>query len=166
MKPSPKRDGELCGKASSPWISWSWSWRATAAFHRGDWEVATRHAARAEALAPLPVPSTAREWALHLEFSAYAGRRDEALYDDGGSPVRATAYWENRAAGGRGRCLAGAMQSHIAVGDLDAAAELYPLVRWCAERTGNLILDATRLPPPSNAVAGMAAAAGSNWDVC
>ncbi|MGH9008361.1 MAG: tetratricopeptide repeat protein [Acidimicrobiia bacterium] len=46
----------------------------------------------------------------------------------------------------------------------DPPAELYPLVRWCAERTGNVVL----MQPDCRLLergAGMAAAAGSNWDV-
>jgi hypothetical protein len=60
--------------------------------------------------------------------------------------------------------LWGFIESHIVLGDFNAAAELYPLIRWCAERTGNLIL----MQPDCRLLergAGMAAAAGSHWDV-
>jgi class 3 adenylate cyclase/tetratricopeptide (TPR) repeat protein len=155
-------DMRLCEKAGLPWISWSWSWRAAAAFHRGDWDAAIRHAAQAAALAP-PGSINGAEWALHLEYSAYAGRRDDVL------TMMETRRAELPRVGeptgwGPWAMLWGFIESHIVLGDFNAAAELYPLIRWCAERTGNLIL----MQPDCRLLergAGMAAAAGSHWDV-
>lgn len=65
---------------------------------------------------------------------------------------------------GQWAMLWGFMESHIVLGDLDAAAGLYSLIRWCAERTGNVFL----IQPDCRLLergAAMAAAAGSDWDV-
>ena len=155
-------DMQLCEKAGLPWISWSWSWRAAAAFHRGDWEEAISHAAQAAALAP-PGSINGAEWALHLEYSAYAGRRDEVATMMEARRTELPRVGEPTG-WGPWAMLWGFLEGHIVLGNLDAAAELYPLIRWCAERTGNLILmqpDCRLLERGS----GMAAAAGSSWDV-
>ena len=156
------RDGTLCENAGLPWISWTWSWRATAAFHRGDWEAAIQHAARAEAVAP-PGSINGAEWALLLEYSAYGGRRDDARTM---AEARRAELPRLGAPTGWGSwaMLWAFIESHIMLNDLDSAADLYPLMRWCAERTGNVVL----MQPDCRLLergAGMAAAAGGNWDV-
>jgi hypothetical protein len=59
--------------------------------------------------------------------------------------------------------LGGSLETLLILGERDAAAELYHLIRWCMERTGSVILqqpDCRLL----ERLAGMAAAAGSDWD--
>jgi tetratricopeptide (TPR) repeat protein len=156
-----RRDMDLCENAGLPWISWSWSWLAVAAFHRGDWDGAIRHAKRADALAPPSVIHGA-EWALHLEYCGYSGRREEALtmiaaHRDELPRVGQPSGW------GAWARLWGVLETLIVLGDLDGAAELYPLVAWCCRRTGSVTL----MQPDCRLLeraAGMAAAAASNWD--
>jgi hypothetical protein len=59
--------------------------------------------------------------------------------------------------------LLGVLEGLVILDELDAAAELYPLVRWCAERTGSVTLMQPECRLLERA-AGMAAAAGSNWE--
>jgi hypothetical protein len=152
---------QLCEEASLAWVSWSWSWLSVAAFLRGEWDGAVTHAEKAEALSPAGVINGA-EWALHFEYSAYAGLREKAMSmwaarrEELPRPGRANGW-------GAWGILLGAVEGLVVLGELDAAAELYPLVRWCCERTGNL----THKQPDGRLLqrsAGMAAAAGGQWD--
>lgn len=155
------RDMQVCRDAGVPWNSWSWSWLALAAFLRGDWDTALLRAEKADELAP-PGAINGVEWALHFECRAYAGERDRAL-----------AMLETRRAElprlgepngwGAWAMLVGVLEGLVVLDELEAAAELYPLVRWCIERTGSV----TVVQPDGRLLersAGMAAAAGSNWD--
>jgi tetratricopeptide (TPR) repeat protein len=157
-----RQEIELCDQAGLGFASWGWSWRAVAAFHRGDWEAAVLHAERAEALAT-PTILWGLEWALHFEYLAYAGRRDEALamldarrsqLPRAGEP----AGW------GPWLMLLSAVEGLIVLGEMDQAAVMYPLVRHCMERTRvvNAYPNDARL---LERVAAMAAAAGSRWEV-
>ena len=54
------------------------------------------------------------------------------------------------------------LEGLVILGELEAAAELYPLVRWCIEGTGGV----ADMQPDGRLLersAGMAAAAGSDW---
>ncbi len=95
------RDMQLCTDAGLQWISWSWSWLATVAFLRGDWDTALRHAAKAEELSPPGVINGA-EWALRLEFCAYARTARGGLGHAGCPAGGATASSERRAVGADG----------------------------------------------------------------
>jgi DNA-binding SARP family transcriptional activator len=156
------RDMQLCQDAGLAWLSWSWSWLSVAAFLRGDWDAALLHAEKAESLAPEGVINGA-EWALRLECSAHVGLRRqvltmwEARRDQLPRPGQASGW-------GSWAILMGGVEAFVALGELDVAAELYPLVRWCSERTGNF----THMQPDGRLlerVAGMAAAAGGQRDI-
>jgi tetratricopeptide (TPR) repeat protein len=161
LEASAHKEIELCDHAGLGWASWGWSWLALAAFLRGNWETAVLHAERAEALAA-PTTMWGLEWALHFEYRAYAGQRDEALKMLG---ARRAELPRSGEPGGWGRwlMLLSAVEGLIVLGEMDQAAELYPLVRHCIERTRvvNAYPDACRL---LERVAGMAAAAGSQWE--
>ena len=133
---------------------------ATTGFLRGDWDTALAHAAKAEELSPPSVINGA-EWALRLEYCAYAGRREEVSAMLAARRAELPRLGEPCGWGGW-VMLGGAIESLVVLGETDAAAELYPLVRWCMERTGSVILmqsDCRLL----ERLAGMAAAAGSDW---
>jgi class 3 adenylate cyclase/tetratricopeptide (TPR) repeat protein len=157
-----RRDIQLCHDAGLPWESWGWSWLATADFLRGNWDEAIEHAAKAVELSPPGVINGA-EWALLLEYVAYAGRRSEAISmmadrkAELPKPGQPTGW-------GSWAILFGTVEALLALDERAAAAELYQLVRSCAERTGSMIL----MQPDERLlerVAGMAAAAGGNWEV-
>ncbi|MGH9011087.1 MAG: hypothetical protein ACRDYF_14735, partial [Acidimicrobiia bacterium] len=64
---------------------------------------------------------------------------------------------------GRWATLFSMVEALVVLDETAAAAKLYPLVRWCAQRTGTVAL----MQPDGRLVertAGMAAAAGSNWE--
>ncbi|MGH9003215.1 MAG: hypothetical protein ACRDYV_08810, partial [Acidimicrobiia bacterium] len=156
-----QRDLQLCRDIGVPWVSWSWNWLALAAFLRGDWEAAISHAEQADGLSP-PGAINGVEWASHFEYRAYAGQRDRAL------AMLATRRAELPTLGEPGgwgpwAMLLGAVEGLTVLDELDAAAELYPLVRWCLERTDSVAL----MHPDARLIertAGMAAAAGSQWE--
>jgi tetratricopeptide (TPR) repeat protein len=156
------RDMQLCTDAGLQWISWSWSWLATVAFLRGEWDTALAHAAKAEELSPPGVINGA-EWALRLEYCAWAGRREEVSAMLAARRAELPRFGQPCGWGGW-VMLGGAIESLVVLGETDTATELYPLVRWCMERTGSVILmqsDCKLL----ERLAGMAAAAGSDWEV-
>ena len=157
-----RRDIQLCLDAGMPWVSWGWSWLGLAAFLGGDWDSALNHAAKAAELSPPGVIHGA-EAALRLEYLAYAGHRDEAMATIAASEealprLGAPNGW------GRWATLFSMVEALVVLDEPAAAAKLYPLVRWCAERTGSVAL----MQPDGRLVertAGMAAGAASNWDV-
>jgi class 3 adenylate cyclase/tetratricopeptide (TPR) repeat protein len=156
------RDKRLCEDTDMPWVSWSWSWFGTAAFLRGDWESALRHLAKAEALSPSSVIN-GTEWALHFEYRAHAGPHNEAMAMLEARKDQLPRLGEPNG-WGSWAILFSVLEGLVVLDEQDTAAELYRLVRWCMERTGNVILvqpDCRLL----ERVAGMAAAAGRNWDV-
>ena len=155
------RDMRVCLEAGLPWVSWSWCWLAVATFLRGDWETAADHAEQGDGLSP-PGVLNGVEWSLHFEYRAYAGQRDRAL-----------AMFEARRAElprlgepngwGSWAVLMGAVEGLVVLGERDQAAELYPLVGWCIERTANVIHMQPDCPLVER-LAGIAATAGANWD--
>jgi len=157
-----RRDIQLCVDSGLPWESWGWSWLGTADFFRGDWDEAIVHAAKAVELSPPGVINGA-EWALQLEYVAHARGRDEAMTMM--AARRAELPRPGQTAGwGSYAILFGMLEALLVLGERAAAAELYPLVCWCAERTGSVIL----MQPDERLLeraAGMAAAAGANWAV-
>ena len=155
------QDMQLCRDAGLAWESWSWSWLGLAAFLRGDWDAALLHAEQADGLSP-PGVINGVEWASHFEYRAYAGERDRAMAMLAARRAELPRLGEP---GGWGAwaMLVGVLEGLVVLDELEAAAELYPLVRWCIERTGSV----TVIQPDGRLVercAGMAAAAGSNWD--
>ena len=155
------RDMQLCRDAGLPWVSWSWCWLAVAAFFRGDWEAALLDAEKGDGLSP-PGVINGVEWALHFEYRAYAGARDDALAMLAARRADLPRLGEHNG-WGAWAILASVLEGLMALGERKDAAELYPLLRWCIERTGNVIL----MQPDCRLLeraAGMAAAAGSNWD--
>lgn len=156
-----ERDMKACRDAGLPWVSWSWCWFAVAAFFRGDWEAALLHAENGDRLSP-PGVINGLEWATHFEYRAYAGLRDDALSMLAARKGQLPRLGEPNG-WGAWAMLVSVLEGLIVLGELNDAAELYPLLRWCIERTGNVIL----MQPDCRLLeraAGMAAAAGSNWD--
>jgi tetratricopeptide (TPR) repeat protein len=157
-----QRDMQMCTETEQPWISWSWSWLAVAGFYRGDWKAALAHSQQAAALSPATVVNGA-EWALNLEYCGYEGRRQEALAMISARKSELPRLGE-RCGWGRWAILWGALESLVVLDEREAAAELYPLVRWCAECTGSMMV----MQPDCRLLergAGMASAAGADWDV-
>ena len=155
------QDMQLCLDAGLPWVSWSYCWLSVAAFHRGDVEAAIIHAEKADGLSP-PGVINGLEWSLHFECRANAGQRDQAL--DMLAARRSQLPRLGEPSGwGSWAILMGAVEGLIALGNRMRRPRSYPLVRWCIERTGNVI----HMQPDCRLlerVAGMAAAAGANWD--
>ena len=156
-----RRAIELCEQAGLGWASWGWTWRAGAQFLGGNWEVAISYAERAESLA-LPSTFAGCEWALHFEYLAYAGRRDEAL------SMLAARRADLPRPGGPGGwgpwlMLLSAVEGLAVLGERAEAAGLYPAVRHCIERTGVVNANPADAKLPQR-IAGMAAAAGGLWD--
>ncbi len=157
-----QRDIEVCDRAGLVWVSHGWGWLALAEFLRGDWETAIVHAEKADALA-VPGALHGMERALHFEYRAYAGQRGEALdilkrgRTDLPSPGQPNGW-------GAWITLLSVVEGLVVLGEGDQAAQLYPLVIECIERTGVVsspLMDG-RL---AHRIAGMAAAAGAHWDV-
>ena len=156
-----RREIDLCEEAGMGWASWGWSWLSLVELLRGHGAAAIAHGEKAEALA---APTTMRglEWAMHFESRAWAGQRDEALalFERGRADlprVGEPAGW------GPWIMLVSAVEGLVALGERQEAAALYPAVLHCLDRTG--VVDAY----PNDCklverVAGLAAAAGSNWD--
>ena len=156
-----RREIELCEEAGMGWASWGWSWLSLVELLRGNGAAAIAHGEKAEALA---APTTMRglEWAVHFEARAFAGQHDEArtLLERGGPElprVGEPAGW------GPWVMLVSAVEGLVALGEHAEAAALYPAVVHCRDRTG--VVDAY----PNDCklverIAGLAAAAGANWD--
>jgi hypothetical protein len=155
-------DIELCERAGLAWSSHGRTWLALAEFLRGNWETALLHAPTPDSLATSSQFS-ATEWAPHFEYRAYAGHRDEALAMLEARRAELPRLGEPNGYG-RWIMLLSVVEGLIVLGEKTQAADLYPLVRECIERTALVspILNDGRLP---NRIAGMAAAAGSNWAV-
>jgi tetratricopeptide (TPR) repeat protein len=156
-----RRSNQLCEHGGMAWVSLGWSWLALAEFLRGNWETAILHAETAEGLAPASV-LWGVEWALHFEYRAYAGQRDEALAMLDARRAELPRWGEPGGWGGW-LMLLSVVEGLIVLGEMDQAAELYPLVRHCMERTRvvNTFLNDARL---LERIAAMAAAAGSQWE--
>jgi class 3 adenylate cyclase/tetratricopeptide (TPR) repeat protein len=153
-------DLELCRSADMPWISLSYSWLGLAHFWRGRWEEALEHSQQAVKLEP-PGFIAGGDWSLLFLWRAYAGDRDTALamleqrrdkLPRPGQPNTLGAW----------PMLCGVVEGLAVLAEREEAAKLYPL-----------ILEAIDTGVPTNwangrlfqSVAGMAAAAGGQWDV-
>ncbi|UCH86209.1 MAG: AAA family ATPase [Dehalococcoidia bacterium] len=153
-------DLELCRSADMPWISLSYSWLGLAHFWRGRWEEALEHSQQAVKLEP-PGFIAGGGWSLLFLWRAYAGDREAAL-----------AMLEQRCDKlprlgqpntlGAWPMLSGVVEGLAVLAEQEEAAKLYPLVLEAID-TGVLTNWANgRL---FQSVAGMAAAAGGQWDV-
>lgn len=151
---------ELCRSAGLPWLSAAHLYHAVSAFRAGRWDEAID--LTEQAVSDEVAPSLAgNDWSFRFLFSAYAGRRDEAL----------TIMREQRSALPRAGQIASvgswtlllvAVEGLSHLGERAEAAELYPLVLE-AMRTGRVLRthDARLL----ETVAGISAAAGRQWDL-
>jgi tetratricopeptide (TPR) repeat protein len=152
---------ELCEQAGMAWGSWGWSWLAVVEFLRGNWDLAIERAEKAVTTAA-PTTMWGLEWALHFEYLAYAGRRDESLAllearKDQLPRLAEPAGW------GPWLMLLSAVEGLFVLGEKEQAAGLYPVVLHCMERTGvvNAYPDDAKL---LERIAGIAATAGAQWE--
>ena len=155
-----RREIQLCEDAGMGWASWGWSWLALVELLRGHGDQAIAYGDKAEALAA-PTTMKGLEWAIHFEAQARGGHREAAMamLERGREllpRVGEPAGW------GPWVMLVSAVEGLVALGEREEAAALYPAVRYCMERTGvvNAYPNDCKL---LERIAGMAAAAGSDW---
>jgi class 3 adenylate cyclase/tetratricopeptide (TPR) repeat protein len=154
-----RADLELCRSADMPWISTSYSYLGLVHFWRGRWREALASFQKAVRLAP-PGFWAGGDWAFLFLFKAYAGERDAALAmleqrrDNLPRPGQPNTL-------GAWTMLVAVVEGLAALGERDEAAKLYPLVLEALD-TGALTrwADGRLL----QSIAGMAAAAGKQWD--
>jgi tetratricopeptide (TPR) repeat protein len=153
-----RADLELCRSASMPWVSNSYTYLGRAHLWRGRWDEAlesVREAARLEA----PGFLAGFDWFGLFVCLAYMGDKDAALAaleerrKGLPRPGRANAW-------GAWMMLFGVVEGLAVLGEREKAAKLYPLVLEAVD-TGAVVLSGT---PLLHAVAGMAAAAGKQWE--
>jgi class 3 adenylate cyclase/tetratricopeptide (TPR) repeat protein len=151
---------ELCRSAGLPWLSAAHLYHAVGAFRSGRWDEAMDLCR--QAVADEVAPSLAgNDWSFLFLFSAYAGRRDEAL-DILREQRTAIPKPGQIASIGSWTLMLVAVEGLAHLGATAEAAELYPLVLE-AKLTGRVLRthDARLL----ETVAGIAAAAGRKWSV-
>jgi tetratricopeptide (TPR) repeat protein len=152
-------DLEFCRGASIPWISHSYNLVGMAHFWSGRWEEALDNFQAAARLEP-PGFFAGIDWGFLFLFKAYAGDNDAALAmleqrrGNLPRPGRANTL-------GAWNMLLSVVEGLAVLGEQDEAAKLYPLVVGAID-TGALVswFDCKLL----QTVAGMAAAAGGQWD--
>ena len=152
-------DLELCRSASMPWISISYSALGSAHFWRGRWQEALENFQEASRLEP-PGFVAGGDWAFLFLSKAYAGERHAALamleQRRGNLPRSGRANTL-----GAWAMLCGVVEGLALLGERDEASKLYPLVLEAIDTgvltnwVGNRLLQT---------VAGIAAAAGEQWD--
>jgi len=153
-----RSDLELCRSTGMPWISNSYTFLGLAHFWRGRWQEALEHFQEAVKL-ELPGFFAGIDWSWLFFWKAYAGDRDTAL-----------AMLEQRRdnlprpgqpnTDGAWTMLIGVIEGLAVLAERDEAAKLYPLTLEAID-TGALTGQFGRL---FQTVAGMAAAAGAQWD--
>jgi len=153
-------DLELCRSADMPWISISYSFLGLAHFWRGRWGEALESFQEAVRLEP-PGFWAGGDWAFLFLAKGYAGDKDAAL-----------AMLEQRRdnlprPGGANTAGAWTMLNEVVeglavLGERDEAARLHPLVLEAID-TGAVVRGSQCALLQT--VAGMAAAAGGQWDV-
>jgi tetratricopeptide (TPR) repeat protein len=154
-----KGDLELCRSASMPWISTSYSALGSAHFMRGRWQEALEQFQEAVKLEP-PGWIAGVDWAALFLSKAYAGDRDAALAMLGQRRDKLPRAGQANTLGAWAM-LCGVVEGLALLGERDEASKLYPLVLEAID-TGLLInWTGDRLP---QSIAGMAAAAGGQWD--
>jgi class 3 adenylate cyclase/tetratricopeptide (TPR) repeat protein len=153
-----KADVELCRRTGFPWISNAYTYLGYVHFWRGEWGKALAHFQEAANLEP-PWFLAGFDWGALFLGKAYVGDRDSAFAVLEQSreklplPGRANMYgtWE---------MLSAAVEGLAVLGEREKAAKLYPLVLDAVD-TGAVVVWYSRL---LHAVAGMAAAAGEDWE--
>jgi class 3 adenylate cyclase/tetratricopeptide (TPR) repeat protein len=152
-------DLELCRDLGSPFISTSYTLLGLVHFWRGRWQEALASFQEAVRLEP-PGFWTGGDWAFLFLAKAYAGEKDAALalleQTRGNLPRPGQANTD-----GAWTMLFGVVEGLAVLGERDEAAKLHPLVLEAID-TGTLMrwADARLL----QSIAGMAAAAGGQWD--
>jgi tetratricopeptide (TPR) repeat protein len=152
-------DLEFCRSAGMPWISHSYSYLGLAHFYRGHWQKALEHFQEAVKLES-PSPFAGSDWVLLFLWKAYSGHKDEALAmlreRMGDLPRSGQANTL-----GTWTILFGVVEGSAFLGERDEAAKLYPLVLEAIDTGAGARLWTWGL---LQTVAGMAAAAGGQWD--
>jgi tetratricopeptide (TPR) repeat protein len=154
-----KRDLEITRTAELPWIATSFSQLALVEFLRGDWGAALQHAEQSNAA---EFPNAFEGWGAGTLFrqKAYAGDRAGALallaqkrakLPHLGLP-NTVATWG---------FLMLAIEGFTMLGEWDQAAALYPLARQAVETGVKCLAEISRF---AQTAAGLAAAAGRNWE--
>jgi len=152
-------DLELCRSADTPWICNSYTLLGLAHFCRGRWQEALEHFQEAVRLEP-PGFWASGEWAFLFSGKAYAGDKDAAL-----------ATLEQRRdnlprsgqanTNGAWTMLFGVVEGLAVLDERNEAAKLYPLVLEAIDTGAVIPWLGDRL---LQTVAGMAAAAGCQWE--
>jgi DNA-binding SARP family transcriptional activator len=139
----------------------SYTFLAHAAFLRGDWSGALRLAEEATHHTPESKATGGMDWGGYLQTLAYCGNRERILAvleekrDDlprAGQP-NGYGFW---------LIALSSVEALYVVGERERAAGLYPLVRGFIATTG--VLFSIFHPRLAERVAGIAAAAGEQWD--
>jgi class 3 adenylate cyclase/tetratricopeptide (TPR) repeat protein len=154
-----KADLELCRSAGIPFVSNSYTWLGVVRLWRGEWGQALESLEEGVRLEP-PGPSAGLAWAGLFLGKAYVGDRDSALAvleqsrEKLPRPGRANVIgaWE---------MLFAAVEGLAVLGEREKAAKLYPLVLEAFD-TG--CVAKPPMPGLLQTVAGMAAAAGEQWE--
>ena len=150
---------EICRNADMPWICIPEAWLALAAFWRGDWSAA-RDLARSATEHEIESVFIGHEWAVLLLLECYLGHRDAAMamLEERAETLLPRAGRLNPV--GSWQALFGIVEGLLVLGEREAAAAHYPLIREALE-TGTIIsIDARRLV---RTVAGMSAGASGAW---
>ena len=153
-----RSDLELCRSTGMPWISNSYSMLGMAHFWQGRWQEALENFQEAVEL-ELPSFFAGIDWHCLFLWKAYAGDKDAALAmleqrrDNLPRPGQANTD-------GAWTMLMGAIEGLAVLAEREKAAKLYPLVLEAID-TGALTGVFSKL---FQIVAGMAAAAGRQWD--
>ena len=150
---------EICTEAHIPWVTIYETWAVLTSLWRGHWEEA-RDDAEEVAGREIPGVWTGPAWSARFLCECVLGHRDTALaLLDERRDLLPIAAQPNTI--GAWTVLFGVVEGLAELGERDAAADLYPVVLDAIE-TGTLVdFDARRL---LQTVAGIAAAAGGNWD--
>ena len=152
-------DLEFCRNADMPWISHSYSYLGLAHFWSGRWQEALEHFQEAVKLES-PSPFAGSDWVLLFLWKAYFGHKDEALAmlrERMGDLPRSG----QRNTLGAWTMLFGVVEGLALLGQRDEAAKLYPLVLEAIDTGALARLWIWGL---LQTVAGMAAAAGGQWE--
>lgn len=139
---------------------WSYGYLAQAAFLRGDWDGALRHAEEATRHSPAGNHTAGAEWAVYLQILGYRGDRERVVTV---LDQRRDELPRHGEPSGYGRWIMplGAVEALHVTGERARAAALYPIV------AGYLSTGAVQdvyLPRLVERSAGIAAAAGERWD--
>jgi class 3 adenylate cyclase/tetratricopeptide (TPR) repeat protein len=153
-----RADLEFCRSADMPWVSQSYTYLGLAHFWRGRWDQALESFREAARLEP-PGMTAGYDWAGLFLCQGYMGDKDAALaaLEEGRKglprPGRANSV-------GAWAMLFAAVEGLAVLGEREEAAKLYPLLLEVVN-SGALVTWDWALP---QSLAGMAAAAGRQWE--